>query len=120
MIKKLFTLAFVGLLVALAVPSSRARLVTPVSDAIRNEIAPRRVDRIATQLAAHRQRGEILPQQNGLESWIRRNSAGSPADPWGNPFYLDHRRDGFVIGSMGADGVKGTTDDFTEQRRFGR
>ena len=120
MIKKLFMLVLLGVVVAIAVPSTRARLVTPIADSIKVKIVPRKLDVIADRLAASQARGEGLPAQQALAGWIRRNAVGSTSDPWGNPYFLDPQRDGFVVGSIGPDGVKGTPDDFSERRRTAR
>ena len=120
MIKKLFLLAFLGLLVALTIPSSRSRIVDPVANSIRSKIAPRKVEALANQLEVRVNRGDGLPTESSFGSWIRRNTSVDEADPWGNPYFLERRRGAFVVGSMGADGQRGTPDDFTEQRRRGR
>jgi hypothetical protein len=119
MIKKLLYLGVICLGVAMAVPTTRARLLetaAPVTDSFRSRITVRRVSAMADQLTARVNRGEGLP--GNFEGWLRREFTGTPEDAWGNPYYLQARRDGFVVGSTGPDGVHGTDDDIREQRRL--
>ena len=116
---KIFMLLILGLGVALAVPKSRAAIVPPAMNRIYAQIVPRRLQAIASQLENRVRRGEGLPNNNGWESWLDSNSSSSPEDPWDNVYYLDRRRDGFTVGSMGPDGVKGTPDDYTDARQYG-
>ena len=117
MIGKLLLLAIVALGVGLAIPSTRPRILNPVLDRINNEIVPRRLETIAAQLDMMTQRGEDLPTGN-WEGWIRAYTTQDPVDPWGNVYYLDRRRDSYVLGSMGPDRTKGTPDDLTVSRSF--
>lgn len=117
MIRKLLYLGVIALGVGMAVPSTRAHLVeraAPVTDSFRSRITVRRLSSMANQLAARVNRGEGFP--GNFEGWLRREFTGPPEDPWGNPYYLQTRRDGFVLGSPGPDGLPGTDDDIREQR----
>ena len=116
MIGKLFLLALVGLGVGLAVPKTRAQLLTPVLERFYVEITPRRLEQIAGQLEMQRRRGERLPEQRNLSFWIERMTSIPPLDPWGNAYYIFAQREGFLLGSMGRDGVRGTEDDMTVTR----
>jgi len=117
---KIFMLLILGLGIALAVPKSRAAILTPAMNRINAEIVPRRLQAIASQLENRTRRGEALPNNNGWESWLENTLSSSPEDPWGNVYYLDRRRDGFTVGSMGPDGLKGTADDYTDARQYAR
>ncbi len=121
MLGKLFTLLFVALAIAMAVPSTRARLVeevTPVMDNLRARLVPRRLDVMADQLAVRVGRGEGFP--TNFNGWLDRSFSGPPQDPWGNYYFLETRRDRFTVGSLGPDGQKNTADDITLDRRLGR
>lgn len=116
--KKLFLLALVALGVALAVPSSRAKIVVPISNRIKQEIVPRRLGAIAGMVEARLRTGRGLPPARSFESWMAANSSSSATDPWGNVYWVEGQRDGFVVGSNGPDGQRGTADDITERRSF--
>lgn len=116
MIGKLILLLLLALGVALAVPSTRARITEPVIDRINLEITPRRLEMIATRLEEERSLGRPLPDAEGLETWLLRNTTLSPQDPWGNHYFVQERSDGFIIGSNGPDGRRGTPDDMTASR----
>ena len=117
MIKKVIMLAFLALAVAMAVPSSRARIVeslTPLKDEVGNRLTPRRVMVMADQLDVRLGRGEGLPDV--FEGWLRRDYTGDSLDPWGHVYYLKTGRRNYTVGSMGADGIEGTDDDIVETR----
>lgn len=119
MVKKLIMLAFVALAVGMAVPSSRARIadsVTPIKDEIGVRLVPRRLDAMGDQLDVRLGRGESLPA--AFDAWLRRDYSGVPEDPWGNIYFLQVGRRDYTVGSMGPDGVQGTSDDITDTRRF--
>ena len=112
MLKKLFTLAILALGVAVAVPGSRAVLLekaTPLLDGFNAKIVPGRLEAMVTQLNARVSRGEGFPRN--WERWLDREFTSSPEDPWGNLYYVQQRRGGFLVGSMGPDGQQGTADD---------
>jgi hypothetical protein len=117
MIGKLILLAILALGVGIALPSTRPRIVDPVRNRIHNELVPRKLETIAAQLDQMTQRGEQLPAGNWA-GWIEAYTTQSATDPWGNVYYLDRRRDGFVVGSFGPDGTKNTTDDITVSRSY--
>jgi hypothetical protein len=117
MIGKLILLLLLALGVGLALPSTRPRIVGPVVARIYAEMTPRRLEMIATRLDDERATGQALPDNDGLERWILRNTTLSPRDPWGNRYYIERRGDGFVLGSNGPDGVRGNADDITASRR---
>lgn len=119
MIKRLILLAFLALAVAMAVPSTRARLgeaVTPIMDNIAGRIVPRRVKVMADQLDVRLGRAEGFPAN--FDGWLRRDYTGDPQDPWGNVYYLQIGRRDYTVGSMGPDGVQGTEDDIFETRQI--
>lgn len=120
MIKKLLLLALALFAVAMAVPSTRARIqedaVKPVMDAIGARLAPGRLEAMADQLDARRGRGEGFPQV--FDGWLRRDYSGPETDPWEHPWYLQIGRRTYVVGSMGPDGQLGTSDDITVERNL--
>ncbi len=120
MIKKLFMLMLAALAVGMAIPSSRAeiraRAVTPVFDAIGERLAPGRLEAMSEQLYVRLDRGEGLP--GAFEGWLRRDYSGPELDPWDNPWFLNAGRRSYTVGSMGADGERGTDDDITVTRDF--
>jgi hypothetical protein len=117
MIGKLLLLLLVGLGIGLALPSTRGRITGPVIARVYQEMTPRRLEMIATRLDQERGTGQALPDNDGLETWILRNTTLSARDPWGNRYYIERRGDGFVIGSNGPDGTRGNEDDITAARR---
>lgn len=121
MMKKIFTLLLVALGVAMAVPSSRARLVeeaTPVLDNFRARLVPSRLEAMADQLEARIGRGESFP--SNFEGWLERNYSGVPEDPWGRYYFLEVDRRRFTVGSLGPDGDRRTEDDIVVERPLGR
>jgi hypothetical protein len=119
MVKKLMRLALLVLAVAMAVPSSRARIAAsfvPVKDEIGRRLVPRRLDAMANQLDARLGRAERLP--TAFDAWLRRDYTGAPEDPWGNYYYLIPGRRDYTVGTMGPDGVQGTEDDLTVTRPY--
>ncbi|MGD8322181.1 MAG: type II secretion system protein GspG [Gemmatimonadota bacterium] len=121
MIKKLFLLLIIALAVGMAIPSTRAKMeerAQPVLDHFKAKLVPTRLNAMADQLSARVNRGEGYPAS--FEGWLDHDFTGVPQDPWGNYYFMEHDRRGFTVGSMGPDGRKGTPDDITEQRRFGR
>jgi len=121
MIKKLFYLAIITLGVGMAVPNTRAMMVekaTPMMDRFKVRITVGRLEAMANQLAARANRGEGFP--SNFQGWLERDYTSSAEDPWGNAYYFQTRRDGFVVGSMGPDGRENTGDDIQDQRRLSR
>lgn len=119
MFGKLFMLLLVALGVAMAVPSSRARLVeeaTPVLDEFKIRLVPRRLEVMADQLEARIGRGESFPAN--FDGWLRRSYSGVPEDPWGQTYWLQVGRRTFTVGSNGPDGEAGTEDDIRVERRL--
>jgi hypothetical protein len=119
MIKKLLLLSILVFGVAMAVPSTRARIqggvFQPIMDSIGERLVPRRLDAMADQLDVRLSRAERLPADN-FAAWVRRDYTGPETDPWGNPWYLQVGRRDYTVGSMGPDGQQGTGDDITERR----
>ena len=116
MIGKLILLLIVALGVALAIPSTRARITEPVIERINLEITPRRLEMIATRLEEERGLGRPIPDSEALGTWLLRNTSLSAEDPWGNRYFVQQRSDGFIVGSNGPDGERGTPDDMTASR----
>jgi hypothetical protein len=49
----------------------------------------------------------------GFLQWVEFKHPGQKAaiDAWGNPLFLLTTRKSFQVGSLGADGIRGTADD---------
>ena len=120
MIKKVFLLAFTAFLIAMAIPSSRARLqqevFKPIMDDVNGRLVPARLTTMADQLDFRLGLAEGFP--GNWESWLRRDFSGSPQDPWGNTYYLQIGRRDYTVGSAAGDGEEGTEDDITVTRRL--
>ena len=73
MIKKVFLLAFTAFLIAMAIPSSRARLqqevFKPIMDDVNGRLVPSRLTTMADQLDFRLNRAEGFP--GNWESWLR-------------------------------------------------
>lgn len=120
MIKKLIFIAIALLGIGMAIPSTRASIVEkarPVLDGFRARVVPGRLDVMADQLEVRVGRGEGFP--SNWPGWLERDYSGIPEDPWGNRYYLQTNRAGFLVGSMGPDGIQATDDDITVSRRLG-
>jgi hypothetical protein len=113
---KLLLLLIIAAGVALAVPSTRARVATPAVDWAYRQLVPNRIEMIASQLEFVRRRGDHLPTNAALTQWIENNTTVKPLDPWGHPYYIDVRADRFTVGSVGEDGQRNTPDDLTAVR----
>jgi hypothetical protein len=122
MIKRLLLLALAVFAVAMAVPSSRARIqeeaIDPVMNSIGARIVPRRLDAMADQLDVRVGRGEGFP--GVFEGWLRRDFSGPELDPWDRPWFLQVGRRDYTVGSMGPDGQLGTEDDIVLRRQLPR
>ena len=122
MIKKLLMLAFLALVIAMTVPSSRAMLrqdvFKPIMDNVRGRVVPRRLNAMADQLDARLGVAQGLP--GNFEGWLRRDYTGPPQDPWGNVYYLQAGRRDYTVGSVAGDGQRGTEDDITVTRMLPR
>ncbi len=118
MIKKLLLFVFFVFAVAMAVPSSRAKLqqevFQPIIDNINGRLVPARLNAMADQLDVRLRRAEGFP--GNWEAWLRRDYTGTPQDPWGNLYYLGVGRRDYTVGSAAADGEPGTEDDITVTR----
>jgi hypothetical protein len=117
MVKKLIMMAFVLLAIGMAVPSTREQIgdsVTPIKDAIGYKLVPRRLEAMADQLDVRLGRAEGLP--DNFEAWLRRDYSGTQEDPWGRSYYLITGRRDYTVGTVGADGVQGTDDDYVVTR----
>jgi hypothetical protein len=113
---KLFLLLIVALGVGLAVPKTRVRIANPTLTWVYRKLVPNRLEMIASQLDFVRKRGDRLPENDYLTTWIENNTTVPPLDPWGNAYYLETRSDRFTVGSMAQDSVKGSADDLTAVR----
>ena len=118
MIKKIVGFAFVALIIAMVIPSSRATLredvFTPIVDNINGRLVLRRLNAMADQLEFRLGRAQGFPGNFG--GWLCRDFKGAPEDPWGNVYYLRIRRRDFTVGSAGGDGEPRTLDDITVTR----
>jgi len=122
MIKKLLLFVLFLFAVAMAVPSTRARIqeeaVKPVMDRIGASLVPRRLEAMADQLDVRLGRGEGFPEV--FDGWLRRDYSGPELDPWERPWFLQTGRRDYTVGSMGPDGERGTGDDITLTRALRR
>ena len=120
MIKKVLLLAFIALVIAMAVPSSRAKLrqdvYKPIIDNVNARLVPGRLNAMADQLDVRLGQAEGFPAN--FEGWLRRDYTGVPEDPWGNVYYLEVGRRDYTVGSAAGDGEQGTEDDITVTRRL--
>jgi hypothetical protein len=118
---KLLLVILAALGVAMAVPSTRARMeaaAAPVMNGFKAKLVPSRLEAMADQLDFRLKRGEGLPGNWGL--WLDRDFTGAPEDPWGKLYYLQGGRGSFTVGSMGPDGLENTADDIKVTRRIPR
>jgi hypothetical protein len=121
MLGKIFMLLLVALGIAMAVPSSRARIIEesePVLNKFRARLVPRRLEVMADQLESRIGRGEAFP--GNFNGWLNRSFSGPAQDPWGAYYYLETGRRSFTVGSLGPDGEKGTPDDIELERDLPR
>ena len=122
MIKKLVGLAFMALVIAMVIPSSRQKLrqdvFKPILDNVKGRLVPGRLNGMADQLEFRLGRAEGFP--GNFEGWLRRDFTGVPEDPWGNVYYLQVGRRDFTVGSAAGDGQPGTDDDITVTRPLAR
>ena len=120
MIKQLIMLAFTVFAIAMAVPSSRAKMqqevFKPIMDNVNGRLVPSRLTAMADQLDFRLNRAEGFP--GNWESWLRRDFTGAPQNPWGNTYYLQIGRRDYTVGSAAGDGEQGTEDDITVTRRL--
>lgn len=57
-----------------------------------------------------------IPDDQTFLQWIdRRMPQETGIDPWDNPYWMRRRDRSIIIGSSGADGVRGTDDDVFER-----
>ena len=120
MVKNVVLVLAVVLGIAVAVPSSRAKLQNgvfkPIIDNVNARLVPGRLDAMADQLDVRLGRAEGFP--GNWEGWLKRDYAGVPEDPWGNVYYLQTGRRDYTVGSAGGDGVQGNEDDIKVTRRI--
>jgi len=120
MIKQLLMLVLAVFAIAMAVPSSRAKMqrevFKPIMDDVNGRLVPARLTAMADQLDVRLGRAEGFP--SNFEGWLRRDFAGVPEDPWGNTYYLEVGRRDYTVGSAAGDGEQGTEDDITVTRKL--
>ncbi len=120
MIKQLLMLILAVFAIAMAVPSSRARIqqeaFKPIMDNVNGRLVPARLTTMADQLDVRLGRAEGFP--GNWEGWLRRDFSGVPEDPWGNTYYLQVGRRDYTVGSAAGDGEQGTEDDITVTRKL--
>lgn len=124
--KKILTIVLILALIA-AIPPVRAKVGTaaiplleklgPVGAGLlkpaRNMGAKSGAAAIARLMANERQEGREPPTPRQFEQWVVRRS-GDPelvTDPWGGKYWLTVERNVYTVGSSGADGRRGTSDD---------
>lgn len=118
--KNIVFLALFLLAVAMAIPSTRQKLLNdvihPARDGLLTKLVPGRLEAMADQIDVRLQRAEGFP--GNWDGWLRRDYSGVPEDPWGNIYYLEAGRREYTVGSMGPDGQQGTADDVRVTRRI--
>lgn len=118
---KLIMLIILVLGIAMAVPKTRTMMeakAKPVLDHFKAKLVPSRLGAMADELGVRVSRGEGYP--SSFSHWLEKDFTGSPMDPWGNEYYLKQDRGGFLVGSMGPDGVEGNADDIKVVKKLGR
>jgi hypothetical protein len=115
-------LALVAALVVALVPSLRERVLPHVEPALnpwRKMAAADQVTRIGrfVEHEARVTRREPLPRDlPRILGEVFPGRSDVKRDPWGEPFFLRRRGDGFEIGSAGPDRIVGTPDDILSRR----
>lgn len=123
MFGKLVVFLIVVFAIAVTIPQTRQMLANeaaPYINKYKAKIVPKRLDVMIDQLVVKVNRGEPLPSGKSAWGWLHRDYSSDPEDPWGHPYYIDATRGGFIVGSMGPDGIKGTQDDIRREHRFKR
>jgi hypothetical protein len=73
------------------------------------------LDFILDQISLARTEGKEVPDAKTFQRWISKRilTKNQGKDPWGNPYFLVRPTGGgsLTAGSIGPDGVAGTTDD---------
>jgi hypothetical protein len=109
---KLILIVILALCVGMTVPRTRTIMeaqARPVLDHFKVKFVPGRLRAMADELGVRVSRGEGYPAD--WSHWLQRDFSGNPMDPWGHEYYLKQDVDGFVVGSMGPDGIRGNADD---------
>lgn len=118
---KLIFLIIIVLGIGMAIPQTRAKMLdagAPVINKMKAKLVPARLEAMADQLEVRVGRGQGYP--TSWEGWLQHDYSGVPEDPWGNMYYMETNRTGFVVASNGPDGVAHTADDIKLERRMKR
>lgn len=113
----LVKLALLAIVLVVLVPPLRARAaprVEPVLAPWRKLTAADQVERIGRYVEHEARVTERVPLPRDLSRILGEVFPGRAdvmRDPWGTPFFLRRRGDGFQIGSAGPDRTPGTPDD---------
>ncbi len=122
MFGKLILLFLIVVAAAFSIPKTRAMIekeARPWVDKVKERMVPGKLNAIVKELVAQADQGVPLPQQgNAWRAWLDNEWTGGADDPWGHPYYYYEDRDGFTVGSMGPDGIRGDTDDITAHHAF--
>jgi hypothetical protein len=86
----------------------------------RREAAKKQINAILRVLASELDTGQPLPDARGFQPWMKRRIPElTGLDPWGNPYWLETRREEPpAVGSSGPDGERDTADDIRQTARF--
>jgi hypothetical protein len=90
-------------------------MITPA----RNYEARQDAGHFSRVMVRDRAQGREVPEERGFQDWLlRRIPEESGLDPWGSPYWMERALDGLRVGSDGADGERGTSDDVTHTERY--
>lgn len=114
---KLFLLFLIVVAAAFTIPKTRAMVLkeaSPLVNKFKARIVTGRLKTMVDELVSTEDRGEPLPTGvNDWAGWLQGDYTSDPVDPWGHKYYLEIQSNGFLVGSMGPDGVKDNADDIT-------
>lgn len=117
MIARAFQILLFLLALGMVVPPLR-RAAMPHAGVVLNPIyrvtTGDRVERIALYMERELRATGRMPGPRDLPQTLRTmfpNRPHAQTDSWGRHFYFRRTRDGYRIGSMGPDGVRGNNDD---------
>lgn len=85
----------------------------PVLDPLYEWTARNDVKEYIQELSALESTGRPLPTKDTFTEFLLRrySTESSTLDPWGTPYFLNVKRNTYVVGSAGRDMERGTADD---------
>lgn len=118
-VKKPFALLVIVAAIAMAVPSSRQRILTwlgPIGESGQRRTAERALGAIADDVTRAMNESGSFPQPGPLTVWLAQRDRDGE-DPWGSAYYLELSADSFAVRSPGPDARLHTADDLRLARR---